>query len=93
MLPAPVVLFWKCQPDYVAQNNAPMKRDPGWRKIYEVLAARMGKFITVRARKNKRTARMHAETLNDHSISLELASVFHTPVVLLKMNYVMTLSK
>ena len=46
------------------------KRDSSWRKIYEVLAARMRKLITARARKNKRTAR------KDHSIPLMCSSDF-----------------
>ena len=63
---APVALpFWKCQPDYLAQNNVLIKRESSWWKIYKVLAARMSKLITARARKNQRTAR------KDHSISLE----------------------
>ena len=40
------------------------------RKIYEVLAARMRKLTTARARKNKRTARMLANVRKDHSIPL-----------------------
>ena len=40
------------------------------RKIYEVLAARMRKLTTARARKNKRTARMLANARKDHSIPL-----------------------
>ena len=53
MLPSfvPVVLFSRCQPDYLAQNNVLIKRDSRWREIYEVLAARMRKLITTRARK------------------------------------------
>ena len=38
--------------------------------IPEVLAARMRKLITARARKNKRTARMMANAYKDHSIGL-----------------------
>ena len=66
----PVVLFWRCQLDYLAQNNVLIKRDSRWWEIYEVLAARMRKLITARARKNKRTARMLANALKDHSIPL-----------------------
>ena len=44
----------------VAQNNVLINRDSSWWKIYEVLAARMTKLITARARKNKRTGRMLA---------------------------------
>ena len=39
--------------------------------ISEVLAARMTKLITARARKNKRTARMLANARKDHSIPLK----------------------
>ena len=56
----------KCQPDFLAQNNFLIKRDSSWRKIYEVLAARMRKLITARARKNKGTARMLANARKDH---------------------------
>ena len=56
--------------DYLAQNNVLIKRDSRWREIYEVLAARMRKFITARVRKNKRTARMLANARKDHSIPL-----------------------
>ena len=45
-----------------------IKRDSSWRKIYEVLAARMRKLITARARKYKRSARMLANARKDHSI-------------------------
>ena len=38
--------------------------------IFKVLAARMTKLITARARKNKRTARMLANARKDHSIPL-----------------------
>ena len=38
--------------------------------FYKVLAARMTKLITARARKNKRTARMLANARKDHSIPL-----------------------
>ena len=38
--------------------------------ISKVLAARMRKLITARARKNKRTARMLANARKDHSIPL-----------------------
>ena len=38
--------------------------------ISKLLAARMRKFITARARKNKRTARMLANARKDHSIPL-----------------------
>ena len=38
--------------------------------ISKVLAARMRKLITARARKNKRTARMLANSRKDHSIPL-----------------------
>ena len=68
---APVVLFWKCQPDYLAQNDALIKRDSSWGKISDVLAARMRKMITARARKNKRTARMLSNARKDHSILLK----------------------
>ena len=37
---------------------------------FKVLAARMTKLITARARKNKRTARMLANARKDHSIPL-----------------------
>ena len=37
---------------------------------YEMLAARVRKLITARARKNKRTARMLANARKDHSIPL-----------------------
>ena len=47
-----------------------IKRNSSWRKIYEVLAARMRKLITARARKNKRTARMLPNARKDHSIPL-----------------------
>ena len=52
------------------------------RKIYEVLAARMRKLTTARARKNKRTAhmlvnaRMLANTRKNHSIPLYFINVF-----------------
>ena len=39
--------------------------------ISKVLAARMRKLITARARKNKRTARMLANARKDHSIPLK----------------------
>ena len=55
---------------YLAQNNVLIKRDSRWREIYEVLAARMRKFITARARKNKRTAHMLANARKDHLIPL-----------------------
>ena len=67
------VLNSRCQPDYLAQNNALIKRDFRWRKIYEVLAARIRKLITARARKNKRTTRMFANARKDHSITLIIA--------------------
>ena len=35
--------------DYLAQNNVLIKRDFGWRKIYDLLAACMRKLITARA--------------------------------------------
>ena len=38
--------------------------------IFKVLAAGMTKLITAHARKNKRTARMLANTRKDHSIPL-----------------------
>ena len=38
--------------------------------ISKMLTARMRKFITARARKNKRTARMLANARKDHSIPL-----------------------
>ena len=81
MLPgfAPVVLFGKCQPDYLAQNNVLIKRrDSSWRKIYEVLSARMRKLITARARKNKRTACMLANARQDHSIPLPVNALNST---------------
>ena len=61
----------------MAQNNVLIKRDS--REIYEVLAARMRKLITARARKNKYTARMLANTCKDHLIPLfiKLESVLH----------------
>ena len=64
------VLNSRCQPDYLAQNNALIKRDFRWREIYEVLATRMRKLITARARKNKHTARMFANARKHHSITL-----------------------
>ena len=55
-----------------------IKRDSSWRSarwspfvISEVLAARKRKLITARARKNKRSARMLANTRKDHSIPLK----------------------
>ena len=42
--------------------------------ISKVLSAHMRKFITARARKNKRTARMLANAHKDHSIPLVLIS-------------------
>ena len=73
MLPSfvPVSCF---EDDYLAQSNVLIKRDSRWREIYEVLAARMRKFITARARKNKRTARMLANARKDHSIPLHITS-------------------
>ena len=68
--------------EILAQNNVLIKRDFSWGKIYEMLAAshlkvllkvlavRMRKLITARARKNKRTARMLANARKDHSIPL-----------------------
>ena len=56
----------------MAQNNVLIKRDSSWRKIYEVLAARMRKLITARARKNKRTAPMLANAHKDHSIPFSM---------------------
>ena len=47
-------------------------RDSRWREIYEVLAARMRKLITARARKNKRTTRVLANAPKDHSIPFTL---------------------
>ena len=82
---ATVVLLLKCQPDYLAQNNVLTKRDSSWWKIYKVLqcscspfviskvlAARMRKLITTRARKNKRTACMLANAGKDHLIPLSV---------------------
>ena len=43
--------------------------------ISKVLAARMRKLITARARKNKRTARMLANARKDHSIPLNKISL------------------
>ena len=40
--------------------------------VTKVLAARMRKLITARARKNKRTARMLANARKDHSIPLTI---------------------
>ena len=45
--------------------------------ISEVLAARMTKLITARARKNKRTARMLANARKDHSIPLNKNKTTH----------------
>ena len=42
-------------------------------EISKVLAARMRKLITARARKNKRTARMLANARKDHSTPLMAA--------------------
>ena len=72
MLPsfALVVLSWKSQQDCLARNNILIKRVFSWLKVYEVLAARMRKLITARARKNKRTARILANARKDHSIPL-----------------------
>ena len=42
--------------------------------ISKVLAARMIKLITARARKNKRTARMLANARNDHSKGIKVHS-------------------
>ena len=76
MLPsfAPVVLFLKWQSDYLAQNNVLQRENPAGGKftfvISKVLAARMRKLITARARKNKRTARMLANARKDHSTTL-----------------------
>ena len=76
MLPsfAPVVQFWRCQPDYLAQNNFLITLAARCSQfiISKVLAARMRKLITVRARKNKRTSRMLANASKDHSIHLIL---------------------
>ena len=49
-------------------------RNSRWWEICEVLTARMRKLITARARKNKRTARMLANALKGHSISLVMSS-------------------
>ena len=78
-----VVLLRKCQPDYLAQNKRFNKERFQLAKkvrsarcspfvISKVLAARMIKLITARARKNKRTARMLANARKDHSIPLML---------------------
>ena len=48
-----------------------IKGDSSRQKIHEVLAARMRKLITTRARKNKRTARILADARKDHSIPLQ----------------------
>ena len=73
MLPsfAPVVLFWKCQPYYLAENLQSARCSPF--VISKALAARTRKMITARARKNKRTARMLANARKDHSIPLTVA--------------------
>ena len=88
MLPsfAPIVLFWKCQSDYLAQNNVLIERIQLVENlqsarcspfvIFKVLAARKRKLITARALKNKRTARMLANARKDHSIPLQRLAEF-----------------
>ena len=70
---------------YLAQNNVLIKRDSRLREIYEVrmLAARMRKLFTARARKNKRTAHMLANARKDHSIALVFLFSFFRIVLLL----------
>ena len=64
---APVVLFRKCQSDYLAQNNVLIKRDSSCRKIYEVLAAR---HVQAARMRELITARMLANACKDHLIPL-----------------------
>ena len=79
----PVVLFWKCQLDYLrakqrfnkerfqlAENLRRARCSPF--VISKVLPPRTRTLITARARKNKRTARMLANARKDHSIPLFL---------------------
>ena len=71
----------------MAQNNVLIKRDSSWRKIYEVLAAGMKKFISARARKDKRTARMLANVRKDHSIPLAIIRLFTNALYLFHLFY------
>ena len=75
MLPsfAPVVLFWKCQPDYLAQNNVFIKRD----QLFVI-----SKVLAARARKNKRNVRMLVDVRKDHSIVLTMGLLSDTVVIL-----------
>ena len=79
-------LVEQCQPGYLAQNVSFNKERSRFclenlrsarcspYEFFKVLAARKTSFITARARKNKRTARMLASARKDHSIPLIVAN-------------------
>ena len=91
---APVVLFWRCQPDCLARNNVFMNKErfqlsENLRSarcspfvISKVLAAPTRKLITARAHKNKRAAHMLANARRDHSIPLLPVSQTFKPISL-----------
>ena len=72
MLPSfvPVVLFWRCQSDYLAQNNVSIKRDSRWWKFTKCSLFAWENWSLLALAKNKRTARILANARKYHLIPL-----------------------
>ena len=93
---AAVVLFWKCQPDYLAQNKVLIKRDSIWRKIYEALAVRMENWSLLMLAKINvllacsqmlaKTIRYHYNSLRDCCVT-KMATIFFKDIFISSLVY------